>query len=283
MSKKLPSLKSQVYQEFQDMLAPGTSKHKAKQDGSIRDIVVSYGTYQDYRSVCNRFVTYCKENYGCKTLDECRPYTDVWVKKKKKNGKSYPATTMKTYASALSKLYHCTMKEIAPDLPVRRRQDITNSRGNKTHWSRTGEYAPIMDFVDATGLRCSELKMLKGNDFNMKNGELFVIVRKGKNGKYREAQVIQNSEWVKEVMQKAGEKLVFSKIPKQLHRYRAEYATTYYKMLARPLEKIPREERYYCRRDLKSIVYDKKAMKIVSEALGHSRISVIASSYLREL
>lgn len=32
---------------------------------------------------------------------------------------------------------------------------------------------------------------------------------------------------------------------------------------------------------LKGVVYDKKAMKVVTEALGHNRISVIAEHYLR--
>ena len=173
------------------------------------------------------------------------------------------------------------MREIAPDLPDRRREDITNSRGEMTHYSRTGVHEKIMDFIDATGLRCRELRGLRGNDYKIVNGQLHIIVWKGKNGKPRVSPVIQNPEWVKSVMEKAGRRFVFPKIPPRMHRYRSEYATIYYKMLARPLEEIPQKERYYCRGDLKGVVYDKKAMKIVSEALGHSRISVIASSYLR--
>jgi hypothetical protein len=40
------------------------------------------------------------------------------------------------------------------------------------------------------------------------------------------------------------------------------------------------KELYRCRKDKYGIVYDRKAMLIVSKALGHERIDVIAQSYL---
>jgi len=51
---------------------------------------------------------------------------------------------------------------------------------------------------------------------------------------------------------------------------------------ARPLDKIPKKERYCCRSDLKGVWYDKKAMLIASSALGHNRISIIAAHYIRK-
>lgn len=42
---------------------------------------------------------------------------------------------------------------------------------------------------------------------------------------------------------------------------------------------IPRSEVYFCRGDLKGRSFDKVAMSAASEALGHSRISVVASNY----
>lgn len=65
-----------------------------------------------------------------------------------------------------------------------------------------------------------------------------------------------------------------------IHSYRADYATAIYLTNARPLDQIPKCDRYYCRKDKKGIWYDKEAMKITSKALGHSRISVIAEHYL---
>jgi len=43
---------------------------------------------------------------------------------------------------------------------------------------------------------------------------------------------------------------------------------------------VTREEKYYCKSDLKGVVYDKRAMMKVSQLLGHNRINVIASNYL---
>lgn len=65
-----------------------------------------------------------------------------------------------------------------------------------------------------------------------------------------------------------------------IHGYRAIYASRLYKNMARPVESLKAPEKYICRKDKAGVVYDKKAMQIVSQALGHNRISVIANSYL---
>lgn len=52
---------------------------------------------------------------------------------------------------------------------------------------------------------------------------------------------------------------------------------------ARPIESLERAEKYICRKDKAGIVYDRRAMKIVSKQLGHNRISVIASDYLHNV
>ena len=60
---------------------------------------------------------------------------------------------------------------------------------------------------------------------------------------------------------------------------------------ARPIEEIPydrtaprtnkpyRSQVYCCRRDLVGVWLDKRAMLVVSKALGHNRIGVFAQSY----
>lgn len=64
--------------------------------------------------------------------------------------------------------------------------------------------------------------------------------------------------------------------------YRADYASAWYKRLARPAAFIPPADRYVCRRDRAGVVYDKAAMLQVSRMLGHNRISVIAGHYLHD-
>ena len=110
---------------------------------------------------------------------------------------------------------------------------------------------------------------------------------KGKGGRLRDCPIISREEGVVEaVIEKirstpAGQN-VWNKIPSRadIHSYRAEYCKAIYEQHALPIAEIPKSERYYCRGDLNGVVYDKRAMRIASRALGHNRISVIAGHYL---
>ena len=78
-----------------------------------------------------------------------------------------------------------------------------------------------------------------------------------------------------------------------IHSYRADYALRVYRKYARPMDKIPYDrinkgsgrqfqgDVYTCRKDEYGKKLDKKAMLICSKALGHNRVEVVASNYLR--
>ena len=77
-----------------------------------------------------------------------------------------------------------------------------------------------------------------------------------------------------------------------IHSYRAEYAMEVYRRYARKIEDIPydavtkngkryQSDVYTCRGDMKGLKLDRKAMRLVSKALGHNREEVFAISYLR--
>jgi uncharacterized short protein YbdD (DUF466 family) len=78
-----------------------------------------------------------------------------------------------------------------------------------------------------------------------------------------------------------------------IHAYRADYATTLYKSVARRIEDIPydkinhgtglryQSDVYHCRGDERGRKLDRRAMLIVSKALLHNRLDVISSHYLR--
>lgn len=105
-----------------------------------------------------------------------------------------------------------------------------------------------------------------------------IIVRKGKGGKPRYVIALDDSimKFVEQAKQ-AGRVRVFSSIPSgaPVHWYRHIFAQRLYDMLARPVQDIPKEDRYVCRAERKGIVYDKKAMHVVSKALGHNRLGVV--------
>lgn len=118
----------------------------------------------------------------------------------------------------------------------------------------------------------------------------FIHHRQDKGGKYRFSPVIgRNKELIFERMTNTlpGQK-VFLHVPNRadIHSYRADYARNLYRELlstSTPVEQLPKCEKYYCRKDAKGKVLSKPVMSQVSRALGHNRISVIASSYLYDL
>jgi hypothetical protein len=174
-------------------------------------------------------------------------------------------------------------------MPKRRRVDITRSRlpvKSDIHFSPANHQA-LVDFCRSVGPRNhKELAYIRGSDLIvLEDGSYAVAIHKGKGGKPRLAPLYgppERIERVVEMMRAAGDELLFPEIPyaADIHSYRAEYACGIYQTHARPLDQIPREDRYVCRKDLVGTIYDKRAMKVASEALGHSRLDVIAQSYL---
>lgn len=290
------SLVYQVEQNLKSKLAIGESKHQGKIDGTYKENIYSWTTFRNYMKQVNYFTRWAKETYGCKTLVECRPYVNEWLQKRSIDGIS--AATQKLDASALAKLYDCSTRDFIKT-DIRHRSGITRSRGPKErdkHFSEKNN-KDLIGFCKSTGLRRQELQNLRGDKLIYKNGSPYVVVDKGaKTGRYREVPVILDKDLVIRKMKEAGSGKVFEKLHNaaDIHGYRSEYATSYYKSLARPIESIPydkinkgsgkayQSEVYSCRGDLRGFKYDKKAMKEVSEALGHNRISVIAGHYLRD-
>lgn len=273
----------QVKETLQSKLALGQSKHIDKALGLTSDKIYSVSTMRTYMKHCNYFTKYCKENYHCKTLNQCRKYVDEFIQLRIDEGKS--PYTQKLEASALAKLYGCHTTDFV-QTEVRHRANIIRSRGKAKrdkHFSEAN-HIELVDFCKSTGLRRRELTQLTGEALYKMDGKYYLHVTKGtKGGKERTTLVIGNIENVVNLMTKAGKEKVFKNIPNgaNIHGYRSNYANSLYKQIARPRRKIPREDKYICRNDLKGVIYDKRAMAIVSENLGHNRISVIAQSYLR--
>ena len=64
------------------------------------------------------------------------------------------------------------------------------------------------------------------------------------------------------------------------HHFRAVCTKRIYNLYARDINLLGANEKYIMRKDRVGEVLDRKAMKIISEFLGHSRNDVIAQSYL---
>lgn len=249
-------------------------------NAAIRDKIYSHGTYGDYVKHINYFLKWCEDTYRCKTLKQCREHVDEWLTLRMDQGLS--AYTLKLESAALGKLYQEPTTNFVPT-PDRKRADITRSRryAQRDYGFSLEKNREIIDFCRGTGLRRSELTNLTGDQLILCDGNSFIAV-KGKGGRYREAPIIgPHQDKIIDRMQKAGHNKVWTSVPSHMdvHEYRAEYATAIYEAYAR--DDIPKQDRYYCKSDRRGTVMDKQAMLMASQALGHSRINVVAGHYIR--
>ena len=83
----------------------------------------------------------------------------------------------------------------------------------------------------------------------------------------------------------AGNNRIFEKIPHAMdeHSYRRVYCNRVYQAEKRPLETLSDKQKYFCRGDLRGRVYDRRALIKASEALGHSRISIVPTNYAPDM
>ncbi len=278
---KRPSLIRQAHVTLQEKTAFGESRHRAKASGTARKKIFSYGTYHTYMPVAVRFTRYCKENHGCRYLEECLPYTREYFDSRA----HLSAWTLAKDRSALAKLFGRPGPELGP-VPSKKRADIRRCRSISKRFSEKRNQ-DIVNFARGTGLRRHELTVVRGEQLRQReDGNWYLEGIHGKGGRIRDIQVLpEYAEDVIRMCSGKGEHRVFDRVPSAMpvHRYRAEYAYQMYLQYARDLSTVPRNEIYYCRDDMAGIWLDKKAMKIVSLSLGHNRISVMAQSYLYQL
>lgn len=303
--------RTDLHQQIKETLTAkerfGESKYDAKRDGTAKDGIYSYSTARIYNRECQRFARYVTENspQGRYTnLEEARAYAKAYIERENADT-TKSAYTVKLERSALAKLYGITSRDVTKELGQvreRSRADITRSRERtvisektgktiKNQSTRSGHFSEKkhpdeVAFARGTGMRRSEMEQVRGDQLHQREDGSYYFRMEGyqcKGGREREIPVRGDVRRIAELCKAAGSGRVFEHVPKAMdvHHYRSEYASTLYRELARDRDAIPVTERYCCRNDLKGVWYDKAAMREVSEALGHSRISVIAEHYLR--
>lgn len=185
-------LKEQIYDKLTGMLhaGEGTSKKDSVADGTDREKIFSYSTYESYFKHCKYFSNYIQEKHPeCTTLKAARKYVNEWlqfrVDKGGLNGKPLSAWTITLEREALGKLYG-----IKPDdsnffeAPKRQREDIKRSRGDAVrdrHFSVTNN-DEFIKFCRGTGCRRNILEKLEGRDLITRTQlkeEIEALERKG--------------------------------------------------------------------------------------------------------
>lgn len=283
MNMRHGSIVYQTKEIFRQLDAIG--QPKVTGDGKIHSIQ----TMKTYLHHALRFVSWCRQEYGCRTPEECLPYAKEWIERDELS-----TFTRKLMKAALIKMYGHRQELDNVDTGNRSRAAVKRSRGTATrdrHFSEIGRYKKYVEFCRATGLRKAEMEALRGTAlFYDQEGKPWLrVTTNTKGGRHRNVPVIGSQELVENVCKAAGGKKVIEGLTGRLkapggadtHSYRADYAMKLYEMLARPIWSIPEEDRYRCRKELAGVVYDKRAMQQVSQALGHTRVNVIAQSYIR--
>jgi integrase len=142
-------------------------------------------TKRTYKASIKRFCTWTKENGYTRedVLSNPQPYLQQYTDNLKAHGLS--AATIHTYIAPCCKGLNTPMQHISK--PDRAIGAITRSRGGKNPRGRKDaekpEYARLVAFQEAVGLRRAELAHLQGKDLQKRDGVLYVHVQSGKGGK----------------------------------------------------------------------------------------------------
>jgi integrase len=248
----------------------------------------SFKTRQVYQEHSIRFVRWVRATHGIKQFAELEAHAEemasAYLCKQLAERKS--AFTLQTIRAALRMLFGNRQLAEQVALPKRERKNITRSRGPKAHdrHFQPKNWPDLIHFLEATGLRRDEVKMLKVGDIvehdPNHSDQTTVHVRSGKGGKART--VLVDTDRLQDVLKlKAGrsdDERVFVRIPKHLdvHSYRRDFAQERYLRNAPDHELPPEEKERLSPKD-----YDRTAAEIVTKSLGHNRRSIILSHYIR--
>ena len=151
----------------------GTSKKESKKDGSIKEKIFSFSTFETYLKHSKYFTSWIKENHSeCTTLRSAKKYVNDYLAERcntlNASGRPLSAWTIQLEAAALNKLYRIDKSD--PDRfqpPVRHRQDIIRSRDitkQDRHFSEI-KNAELIAFCKATGCRRNIIEKLEGRDY----------------------------------------------------------------------------------------------------------------------
>ena len=159
-------LHQQAYARLTEMQAFGTSKKESVANGTAKDKIFSYKTYETYWKHTKYFIKYIQANHPeCTTLRAAKQYMNEWLQMRTDEGKS--AWTIHLEAKALGKLFGIDpTDEQYFQPPKRERQKITRSRVDRVrdkHFSKSNN-DELIKFCKGTGLRRSELLDLRGKD-----------------------------------------------------------------------------------------------------------------------
>lgn len=256
--------------------------------------IYSYTTMKSYIQTVNEYSKWLSEFKNIKyvkDIDKAEQYAKEYLKCRELNGCSQ--YTIAKDKSAISKAL-----SIKIDYTTHTHsQEITRSREQKSyekHISENGKYKDIFTLCHATGLRRHEVTLLRPCNLKYDKDNLYIVVERGKGGKYRESIVLPKyRQQIIDIFNKAKDKdRVFDNVPKKIdiHHMRGEYAKDLYREIQDNREfreqikerfGISEKGVYYMRGNNVGIKFNKEDIKIISTQLGHNRIDTTICNYIK--
>lgn len=202
-------------------------------------------TKNQYSNILDRFAKFCYLEYGSYTIENCKlhiqDYADYLV------DRNLSPSTIHTYIAAVCKAFEINMAEI--NKPLRHTSEFTRGRKRELPVNRNDmdlqnfQYKRVVDFQKHVGIRRNELKNLKGDDLAFdNNGDLCVVVKKGKGGK-RQLQRIEKGyeDFIKSYfINKKPDEYIFSELDLNnklnFHALRAKRAQEEYLLTLKKLD-----------------------------------------------
>ena len=310
--RKSGSLYHQAKRELQKLDRIGQSKHEAKKEyraecearGEVWNPAQAKGihslaTMRAYEQTAREFTAWVKTNHpDVKKLEQVeREHMRSYLLHRQEQGLS--AWTTSKDMAALNKIFDAGLTKNEVGLRERSYRDTTRSRVERTHDNEINRanYQAQIDVASAFGLR---RESICGGQYQLKDVSLYkhaddgrvyaAVIEKG--GRYRvapclashqqriEAQYPQievrddhmSKDAFKTAYTASGE-VLFDRYPHRIdnHELRHQYARELYNEL---VEQKGHDDANYRG-------FDKQILRDVSEALGHSRISVVVEHYLR--
>jgi len=268
----------------------GVSRHAKKQKGVFSmqtNTIHAKDTYKTYRQQSKAFSKYARETLNIRRLKDLK-LTDVgvWLTYRQECGDN--PSTLKTRAAAMAKVLQCSSTDFGFKCPIRKSEDISRSRNDVKMDDRLNEeiHVDILTVAKGTGMRRVELQRLKPSQLEIRDRQAYITNVHGKNGLIRTVPVLKKyNDVVIAIISKCETEKIFSKkIPSyiDIHSYRGEYAKSLYDQIL--AEKKARGEEVkldYHTRGAVKISVSREIAAQVSPALGHKRISVTITNYLK--
>lgn len=293
---KTPSLIHQAIRRLDSLMAIGVSRYAAKEearsqaaaagesmpwtvtDGKIH----SYSARSSYQHHTVKFLKWARDIQKVQHLQQIDARAGELVSRylleQIASGKS--PYTVAGYRAALRTFFGDRALASDVRLPTRAREGIHRSRGAAVRDTQfqPANHQPLITFLRGCGLRRSEVRDLRVGDIIDRGDHLEIHVKNGKGGRGRDVPVRPGyADMTRNLAAgRQGFEKIFPSIPSRLdvHSYRREFAQGMY-------QEISGRDLPPAQGKLKPSDYDRAAVYLVSRALGHNRMDVVLTHYLR--